>query len=105
MAITLENLEDLKKRVIRIERELAEVRHDLEQLTTALNRGTETCWRVNVQWVDRKGWNEWFDSWFQQIGINVHPVGAEKLQAMTLQEGIRPEDNLLSSGIINMREE
>lgn len=47
----------------------------------------------------------WFDEWFQQIGITAQPMGAERLQTLMLQEGVRPEDNLFSRGIIAMREE
>jgi hypothetical protein len=55
--------------------------------------------------VDMTKWREWFDEWFKQIGITDEPISAKELQKMALQEGIRPEDNLLSSGIISMREE
>jgi hypothetical protein len=39
------------------------------------------------------------------MGIDVQPIGAEELQDMMLKEGIRPEDNIASRGIIEMREE
>jgi hypothetical protein len=58
-----------------------------------------------VQPVAKDRWLHLLDEWFQQIGIAAPPIGAEKLQALMLQEGLQPEDNLLSQGIISMREE
>ena len=49
---------------------------------------------------------ETFDEIMRELGIeNVEPVEPEELQARMLRHGIRPEDNLLSRGIIEMREE
>lgn len=41
----------------------------------------------------------------KELGIEGKPIPAEELQAMMLAEGIRPEDNEFSRGIIEMREE
>ncbi len=41
----------------------------------------------------------------REMGISGEPVGAEKLQEMMIAEGINPEDNDFSRGIIEMREE
>jgi hypothetical protein len=41
----------------------------------------------------------------EQMGIRGEPIGAEKLQERMLASGIKPEDNILSRGIIEMREE
>jgi 3-methyladenine DNA glycosylase/8-oxoguanine DNA glycosylase len=42
----------------------------------------------------------------KQLGIeHVKPVGAEKLQEMMREAGIKPEDNEFSREIIRMREE
>jgi hypothetical protein len=98
-------LEALKEKITWIERELAEVRRSLEQLTAAPQLWTKEHWPAGIQWVDRTGWKEWFGEWFQQMGITAQPMGAERLQALMIQEGVRPEDNLLSRGIIAMREE
>jgi len=93
--------EALKTKILWIEQELAEVRRGLEQLAA----GPEQRRVGGVQWVDKASWKAWFDEWFQQLGITVQPIGAEKLQELMLEEGVRPEDNLLSRGIIAMREE
>jgi len=58
-----------------------------------------------LQCVDREELGKWLDEWFRHIGVDVHPIGAEKLQEMMLKEGVHPEDNILSRGIIEMREE
>jgi hypothetical protein len=42
---------------------------------------------------------------FKKMGIDVQPVGAEKLQEMMIAAGIRPEENIASREIIAMREE
>lgn len=97
--------ETLKARITRVEKEIVEIRQDLEQLATAAPGGPRAKERplAGLRPADKTGWQTWFDEWFQQIGITAQPMGAEKLQALMLQEGVRPEDNLLSQGIIAMR--
>lgn len=41
----------------------------------------------------------------EEMGISGEPIGAEKLQEMMIAEGVNPEDNEFSRGIIEMREE
>ena len=41
----------------------------------------------------------------EQMGIHGEPIGAKKLREMMLARGIKPEDNILSRGIIEAREE
>ena len=41
----------------------------------------------------------------EEMGIRGEPIGAEKLRERMLASGIKPEDNRLSRGIIEMREE
>lgn len=47
------------------------------------------------------GW----DKFMKQLGIRVKPIGAKKLREMAIKEGLDPEDNQFSRGIIEMREE
>ncbi len=48
------------------------------------------------------GWNQFM----KELGIRrKKPIGAKKLQEMALREGINPEGNEFSRGIIEMREE
>ena len=105
MGVAVENLEDLKKKVDQIEHDLIEVRKNLDQITFAVSPKIEVDLCSKLQCVDREKLKKWFDEWFKQMGIDVQPIGAEKLQEMMLKEGIRPEDNIASRGIIEMREE
>jgi hypothetical protein len=47
------------------------------------------------------GW----DKFLKQLGIRRKPIGAKKLREMAIREGLNPEDNQFSRGIIEMREE
>ena len=47
------------------------------------------------------GWKKFM----KQLGIRAKPIGAKKLREMALREGINPDDNEFSRGIIAMREE
>ena len=47
------------------------------------------------------GWQQFM----KQLGIRAKPIGAEKLREMAIREGIHPEGNEFSQGIIAMREE
>ena len=47
------------------------------------------------------GWQQFL----KRLGIRAKPISAEKLRAMAIREGINPEGNEFSQGIIAMREE
>jgi hypothetical protein len=47
------------------------------------------------------GWKEFMG----QVGIQGKPIPARQLREMLLQEGVNPDDNAFSRGIIAMREE
>ena len=47
------------------------------------------------------GWDEFL----KQLGIRCKPIGAKKLRELAIKEGLDPEDNQFSRGIIEMREE
>ena len=105
MSASLKKMEELKIRVFKIEQELFEVLKEIDQLINGLNDNREKDWRSKFKWVDREDLNNKFGKWFKQTGITNAPIGIEKLQKMGLKEGIKPEDNFLSRGIIEMREE
>jgi hypothetical protein len=46
-----------------------------------------------------------FKKFLKQLGIKGKPIGAKKLREMGLKEGLNPNDNQFSRGIIEMREE
>jgi len=47
------------------------------------------------------GW----DKFMKQLGIRGKPISAKALHEMALKEGLDPNDNQFSRGIIEMREE
>jgi hypothetical protein len=58
-----------------------------------------------VRFVDKEKLRPIVDNAFAAMGICGEPIGAEKVQEMIAACGVRPEDNILSRGIIDMREE
>lgn len=48
-----------------------------------------------------RGWDEAM----AKMGISGQPIGAEALRQMMIAEGVNPEDNEFSRGIVEMREE
>jgi hypothetical protein len=42
---------------------------------------------------------------YAQMGLSGQPVSPEQLRAMMAAEGIKPEENLFSRGIVEMRDE
>ena len=46
-----------------------------------------------------------FKKFLKQLGIKGKPIGAKRLREMALKEGLDPNDNQFSRGIIEMREE
>ena len=104
MTLSVKSLESLQVRIARIEQELLEIRRELAQFVEA-TAAPKAGWRQNFQWADWVSWQAWLESWFEDMNLTTAPIGPEKLQAMMRQEGIRPEDNLLSRGIVAMREE
>jgi hypothetical protein len=58
-----------------------------------------------VQFVDKAKLRPLIAKVFEEMGIRGEPVGAEKVQERLGACGVRPEDNVFSQGIIEMREE
>jgi hypothetical protein len=58
-----------------------------------------------VRFVDKEKMRPIVDNAFAAMGVRGEPIGAEKVQKMMAACGVRPEDNILSRGIIDMREE
>jgi hypothetical protein len=94
MATTIEELE---KRVAALERELSSLRREFAIWEPGeIHVESE---REHAAVVAAWAWA------MEQMGIHGKPMGAEKLQEMMLAHGVKPEDNILSRGIIEMREE
>jgi hypothetical protein len=94
MATTIEELE---KRVAALERELRYLRQELGIWTPGETpaEAEESQAELKALWERVK----------EQMGIRGEPIGVDKLREMMLAEGIKPEENILSRGIIEMRAE
>ena len=102
MATTLEELE---RRITRMEQELARLQRLVEQSSQ-----TEMSVQRGVQLRHEAQRNQAAISTaiakaFAEIGITEEPIGADLVQEMMCACGIQPDDNALSQGIIAMREE
>ena len=58
-----------------------------------------------VRFVDKEKLRPIVDKAFAEMGVRGEAIGAEKVQEMIAACGVRPEDNILSRGITDMREE
>jgi hypothetical protein len=93
--------EELEGRLGAVEQELAQLRARMEQKAAESAAGQRPARApadpalIDALW--RKA--------LEEMGIRGEPVGPERLQAMMLAEGIKPEDNSFSREIIAMREE
>jgi hypothetical protein len=96
--------EELERRLAALEAEVARLR---ERLEPPADGRPENAWEEMAR-RSRESQPALTAAWkkmLQDLGIpELEPIGAEKLQEMMLAEGIRPEDNILSSEIIRMRE-
>jgi hypothetical protein len=93
-------LEDLEKRLTAVEQELAMWR--LSNAETPAERGARLLREASLN-QDRIA-AAWAAA-MEEMGISGEPVGAEKLREMMIAEGVNPESNEFSRGIIEMREE
>jgi hypothetical protein len=102
MAITLENVE---KRLEVLEAEVAQLRQLLarEQLEeTPAQRGARMLREAKA---NQAALSAAVAKAYAEMGITGEPIGAENVQKMMEECGIRPEDNEFSRAIIEMREE
>lgn len=104
MAITIEHLHEM---LGRIERELAEARSAMAELSQTQNNDAAAWWQSRLRQVQER--NRQLQPFLYQVGENLAheatTVSAEDLQQMMLAEGVAPQANLGSSGIVEMREE
>jgi hypothetical protein len=102
MAVTLEELE---KRVTRLEQELDRLQQLQEEpppQETPAERGARLLARARR---DKPRLKRAMARALEEMGIQGEPVSPEKLREMMMEGGVRPEDNLFSTGIREMREE
>ena len=98
MAMTLEELE---KRVVALEQEVALLKQQRNGATDDALFGMASSFAV----LDQEKFRNGFAKALAAMGITGSPIGAHRLQEMLIAEGIRPQDNEFSRAIIEMREE
>jgi hypothetical protein len=102
MAATLAELE---QRLAALEQEVAALRHRLQGWPggeTAAERGARQLHEATSSQAHlAPGWARALE----QMGICGEPIGAERVQELMAACGIQAEDNELSRGLIDMREE
>lgn len=99
-------IEQLQKRVAALEQEVADLRQRLADRWPVNETPAERAARMIRQ--SRESHPALVAGWktaMEEMGIKGEPVGAERLQEMMLEGGIKPEDNVFSRGIIEAREE
>jgi hypothetical protein len=98
-------LEGIAQRLAALEEEVARLRERVEGPPvdeTPAERGARLLREARAgQAALSAGW----DKAMEQMGIRGEPVGAQKVREMMAADGIKPEDNEISRGIIEMREE
>jgi hypothetical protein len=102
MATTLEELE---KRVTALEQAVADWRGQNPAPPENETKEERIKRFLRSRSCDQAGLSAAWEKWFADMGITAKPIGAEKLQEMLLAEGLDPNDNSFSRGIIEMREE
>ncbi len=102
------SVEDLERRMAAMEQEmkrLARLVEDPEAVDRPPTDGTFNEWLARLQ---EKKMARISDAELRQaLGIpaDLKPIGAKAVREMMLAEGIRPEERILSSEIIRLREE
>lgn len=97
-------IDDLAQRLTVLEDRVGELTRFVERLAeeTPAERGARLLREARMSQAQlTAGWLRALE----QMGIRGEPIPVEKLREMMLADGIRPEDNEFSRGIIEMREE
>ena len=100
MAMTIEMLQE---RLEKLESEVAQLREQLNPLLAGQTSPSPPSLRD--LFVDKAKLRPIVDKVFEEMGIHGEPIGAEELQKMMAACGVKPEENIFSRGIIEMREE
>ena len=108
-------IEVLKEKLARAQQELAEVSAALDGLAASLPTTvsaapameTRTIRLDPTKFTDSRTLQPLIDEAFTKMGIDITQpaLTPEEVQELALREGVRPEDNILSRGIIEAREE
>jgi hypothetical protein len=106
----------LKARLAHVQRELADVSNALGELGVPTAdqaaavpdaRSDDALALAGIKVIDFSGMRELIDRVFTEMGIDVtEPApSAQEVQQQMLREGVRPEDCILSRGIIEARDD
>lgn len=97
-------VEQLEQRLVAVEEEVRQLRQPLEPspLETSAERGARLWAQARREKPRLKAI---MAKVLEQMGIAGEPVPPQQLRAMMAASGIKPEDNLFSRGILEMREE
>jgi hypothetical protein len=100
-------IDQLRVKVERIEQDVAEVRQELARLSLTAALEPEQWWAARMERVrmENARLRPVIDRVFGEMGIVGEPIGAEQVQKMMATDGVMPEENLFSRGILEMREE
>ena len=102
MATTLEELE---RRMTRMEQELARLQRLVEQQSQEEMPAERGAQLLREAQRNQAAISAAVMKAFEEMGITGEPVGAEQVQEMLRACGVQPDDNAFSQGIIAMREE
>jgi hypothetical protein len=97
----------LKTKIDRIKREMVEIEQLCEELAEQREPSTSGLLQARLEQgrQEKEALRQIADQTLAEMGIHRQPIPAEELQRMMLECGIKPEENLFSRGIIEMREE
>jgi prefoldin subunit 5 len=108
-------IEELKEKLARVQQELAEVSAALDELATPPAETESVAPTVEnrkvklggPKFTDPRTLLPLIDEAYRKMGIDITEpaMTPEEVQELMLREGVRPEDNLISRGIIEAREE
>ena len=110
MAVTVEAL---REKIAHIQQELAEVSAALDEIATPPAPGGDVVPRSGAEVLASLGFRSsrelqpLIDKAFAEMGIDITGPAPtpEEVQQLMLREGVKPEDNIGSRAIIEMREE
>jgi hypothetical protein len=100
-------LENLEQRLNALEEEVSRLKVRLNR-DPSPNRATDESLGARLIRQAEEGHADLVAGWkkfMAELGIHGQPIGAKKLRAMLIEQGINPEDNAFSREIIAMREE
>ena len=101
-------IKEIVERLEQLENSIAEMRQEISMVSKYLNLHVASDKTVDLLEQGRRNkemQRKIFARVMQEMGIELQkPIGARKLQQLMIHQGINPEDNEFSRGIIAMRE-